>query len=462
MAIGTWENYRPTFEVSVSILLIVAFGWICRAARLFGNEAVGVLNKFMFYVALPATVVKTLAVTSFDKLDWTYVIAFLILRFVAMVLCGLWTLFIGRGKITDFLTLWIATTWINTIIFGIPILKSLYPTSPIIFQLQPVLASLSSFFFQLPTMLLLYELHKRVISGSPVDTCDIWKLLIRLVKNYHPSQSDPQPQSQQPQSQTEIPSSKQPEIQLPQNPPVTDETTTTKTTPPALEPKSPPPQDTTIVIVEPATTEADAEVTSELSPFEKRAKTVIFIFLKILKGICANPPLISVLIGMTWSFTKQPIPSWLDQTMTFLGNTITPVSVFSIGIFMYIMLPVENVIKYLRTARTPEVKDIPYVLRFVLRMSKFIIYVTLKLVGLPLLMLPIIFLLGIKDASVLSALLLASMPVALSAFTLTKQYESGMDVMAFNVVVGTLCMLPALLLWQAIAYAISCFGTCNV
>lgn len=454
---GTWDNYKPTFEVSVSILLIVLFGWICRAARLFKSESVGVLNTFMFYVALPATVIKTLAVTSFSTLDWTYVWAFLILRAVAMVLCALWTMFIGRGKITDFLTLWIATTWINTIIFGIPILKSLYPTSPMIFQLQPVLASLSSFFFQLPTMLLLYEVHKRAISGTVVDTCDIWKLLFRLFKNYN------RQSQQQQQQQQQSGSSPKSETPAPSTPPVTVESTTPTPQPPTTTTTPIPATTPSILVVEPVPPPAEAgSDSSELSPFEERVKTVIFIVLKVIKGVAANPPLISVLIGMTWSFTKQPIPSWIDQTLTFLANTITPVSVFSIGIFMYIMFPLEDFIKFLRTARSPQVKDIPRILRVLFRFAKFVIYVILKLVGLPLLMLPIIMILGIKNASVLSALLLASMPVALSAFTLTKQYESGMDIMAFNVVIGTLLMLPALLLWQAIAYALSCFGTCDV
>jgi hypothetical protein len=55
-----------------------------------------------------------------------------------------------------FISDFIGLTWINTIIFGAPILSAMY--GPQLGIIYPVLASLSSFLFQLPLLLILFEI----------------------------------------------------------------------------------------------------------------------------------------------------------------------------------------------------------------------------------------------------------------------------------------------------------------
>jgi predicted permease len=75
---------------------------------------------------------------------------------------------VTKGSLGDFVIHWMSTTWINTIIFGVPVMAAIFtpaetaPLTPVIFATRyAVLASISSFFFQLPVQLILLELHRR-------------------------------------------------------------------------------------------------------------------------------------------------------------------------------------------------------------------------------------------------------------------------------------------------------------
>lgn len=59
-----------------------------------------------------------------------------------------------RKEMGLFIADWMNSTWINTVIFGIPIYVALYGAS---FRVYPIFASISSFFFQLPVQLLIFE-----------------------------------------------------------------------------------------------------------------------------------------------------------------------------------------------------------------------------------------------------------------------------------------------------------------
>jgi hypothetical protein len=56
------------------------------------------------------------------------------------------------------------STWFNSIIFGLPIIVALYGPQYAVF---PVFASISSFFFQLPLQLILFEVDKKIHPPIP-------------------------------------------------------------------------------------------------------------------------------------------------------------------------------------------------------------------------------------------------------------------------------------------------------
>lgn len=90
-----------------------------------------------------------------DGTNWQFIAAFLLIRIFALVACALASL-LHRGTLGDAMAHWICTTWISTVILGVPILSA---TLGVAYAYLAILAGVSSFIFQLPVMLVLLELH---------------------------------------------------------------------------------------------------------------------------------------------------------------------------------------------------------------------------------------------------------------------------------------------------------------
>ena len=107
--------YDSTIDVCLGILILLLLGWLCRFLRIIPpkhtSTAIDILNKFVFFVALPATIIKTMAaekLTNFSTASWNYIVAFLLVRLFMMVLCVPYTIFIEQGSIPEFLGVWIS------------------------------------------------------------------------------------------------------------------------------------------------------------------------------------------------------------------------------------------------------------------------------------------------------------------------------------------------------------------
>eukprot|EP00013_Stygamoeba_regulata_P009198 CAMPEP_0177672724 /NCGR_PEP_ID=MMETSP0447-20121125/25509_1 /TAXON_ID=0 /ORGANISM="Stygamoeba regulata, Strain BSH-02190019" /LENGTH=189 /DNA_ID=CAMNT_0019180441 /DNA_START=193 /DNA_END=759 /DNA_ORIENTATION=+ len=164
----------------------MALGWLAGFFGILHNDSrvpLQALNGFVFIFGIPALVFRGLATTDFTDLNWTFVSAFLLLRLVSGVLLALITALysaglgalskgtIGlgafKGTIGLFLTHWIGVTWMNTLIFGVPLLQAIYGPGVVVLN---VLAAISSLFFQLPVMLLLFDVQDLVSpTADPTD-----------------------------------------------------------------------------------------------------------------------------------------------------------------------------------------------------------------------------------------------------------------------------------------------------
>lgn len=51
----------------------------------------------------------------------------------------------------------------------------------------------------------------------------------------------------------------------------------------------------------------------------------------ILRGIVANPMIVSMVVGLSWSALRLPMPAPLDEFMAMLGSAATPGALFAIG-----------------------------------------------------------------------------------------------------------------------------------
>jgi len=131
-------------EVGIPIVVLIIGGAALGWSKIFPTDkALPYLNKFVFYLGIPALVFKGLAINDFvndEVFNWDFICAFLVLRAVI----GLISLSVGLLSdkmnralvyqqnedgsknpdwIGTFLVLWISETYMNTLIFGIPILQ---------------------------------------------------------------------------------------------------------------------------------------------------------------------------------------------------------------------------------------------------------------------------------------------------------------------------------------------------
>ena len=161
----TWA-YLPVLNECITILLTIGIGFILQMLGVFDAPVfVSQLVKFVFQIALPLHIFKGIGIgVDFysDSFLWTYIAAFLILRVIALVGVFCWIAIYSRKDKTkgigDVAVLWLALTWISTVILGIPILTATYgdKTKGIYYGL---LAGISSFIFQLPFQLYFFECH---------------------------------------------------------------------------------------------------------------------------------------------------------------------------------------------------------------------------------------------------------------------------------------------------------------
>jgi predicted permease len=133
--------------------------------QVFDKAFVNASVQFVFYIALPCLVVKGIGVgVDFysEAFLWKYIACFLILRVFALVLAIL-SLMLQRKRsdlgIGDVAVRWLALTWISTVILGVPILTAVFGDAQK-GAFYGLLAGISSFVFQLPFQLFFFECHK--------------------------------------------------------------------------------------------------------------------------------------------------------------------------------------------------------------------------------------------------------------------------------------------------------------
>lgn len=132
---------------------------------------------------------------------------------------------------------------------------------------------------------------------------------------------------------------------------------------------------------------------------------------------------------------KRPLPLIFDTTLEQVGACVTPIATIAIGMFMFEQRPRDwrNVRRWCSWA-----------------LLRAAVYSVAKMLLLPAVALgifssPTFFAeqRQLRDVGVL----LAAMPLAVSAFVFAQRFDADAFVMAASVVLTTLLTLPALLLW---------------
>lgn len=407
-------------EEAVPLVLIMLLGYVCARLRpqLFSTATLIGLNRFVYNVAIPCTVFAGLGIHDFNKLNWRFVGLFVIIRVLSAAGIATVMLFLNVTKRTRiskdalgrFLTYWIGTTWVNTIIFGIPMLRSLYGPQVAVLN---ILAAMGSLFFQFPTMLVLYELRDYSRLHQRPEALDVEGQVTEIALDQH--------------FDSTTGSSADIDLEIrsdPSNTPSNDPDTKHQT--PAVL----------------STTDAGFEASSRPPSETFGCHTVARLVLRTL----SNPPLAGILLGLSWSLLarmaadEKRCPYWLFEWPFDLGRTVSPVASFTIGMFM--------------AGREKA---------FLASWRQGLVMLLVKFLLLPLLTLGLALQLDFDQVEGRSAVLISALPVAVASFSIASKYSANDNevdtlLVSGQVIVGSILMAPVFLGWNAVLEHFEVFG----
>ena len=442
----TWK-YIGLLNECLRILITVGLGWGLSHLQILSKEDKGRIipgaTKFVFYVALPCLVIQGLGIgiDFYDEniMSWEYICSFLALRVIALFLIIITVSImtkLNKGRMSQsqqstttstthntttavgqVVVYWLASTWISTVILGVPISGAVFG-NPNLGLKYGVLAAVSSFIFQLPLQLFLLECHSIQASSMSSSSSE--------TDNAHTASNDDNKNDEE-------------AVVSPQEA--------------APEP--------------PTETKQD----SLFDLFFHRGD----IWKKLFWHLAVNPVVWAIVTGfiLTLStvgprFLKPtsddyvPGLGFIWLTLSWLGDCVSPVSLFSMGVWMQQRqesLRARNIAGESEDD-DPAVEGRNHMARVAMK-SKTIAtaagFMIIKLILVPLLMVGLAIAIKLDDQSGRAAVLIAALPISLASFTLASRYNIGEDLLSENVVLGTLLVLPTVLGWNAVLDAVGLF-----
>lgn len=285
-----------------------------------------------------------------------------------------------------------------SVILGVPIMGAVFG-NPLLGQKFGILAGVSSFIFQLPLQLFFLEWH--ALKQSQVE-----------VGSNGTSQNDYE------QGLEDGGNDDLEEVDLEEEGP------TTGTVAQAL-PRSP----------------SSPDGKNETTPTVSSVFWQRHVWVKISSQVLRNPVLWAIAVGfVTTLSTVGPrflnptsndyIPGlgWVFTTLGWLGDCVSPVSLFAMGVWMQ---------KEWRS-----LFGIPW--------WSASLYMLSKLVIVPLIMVFLAKAVQLDDTSGRAAVLIAALPISLASFVLASRYKIGEAVLSENVALGTILIVPTILIWNIV------------
>lgn len=148
-------------------------------------------------------------------------------------------------------------------------------------------------------------------------------------------------------------------------------------------------------------------------------------------NIIKNPIIIGILLGLFSSLIKLDLPVMVDRTLEYIARTATPIALLAIGAGF----DTKAAIKKIKPALG----------------ATFI-----KLIGLPMLFLPIAYMLDFKSSEMVAILIMLASPTTVSCYIMAKNMDND-DVLTSNVIVlTTLLSSITLTLWIFVLKSLGC------
>eukprot|EP00163_Fabomonas_tropica_P034669 TRINITY_DN970_c0_g1_i1.p1 TRINITY_DN970_c0_g1~~TRINITY_DN970_c0_g1_i1.p1 ORF type:complete len:463 (+),score=91.85 TRINITY_DN970_c0_g1_i1:240-1628(+) len=448
------QGFLNLFETCMGLLAItscgIASGWL----GLFSKKDLVPMNKFVFLVALPALIFKSLATANWYNFSWEFILAFLFTRMAMGVIIAVGTLIWTPCRSDDafvleeFITHFISGTWMSTVIYGVPILVALYGIPTGVATLRAVLATLSSVFFQLPFMLMVYEvnrwmrkrrarqqLEKDLAAGGPgygigTDTSGSESSSDAILSSVSASSAD---------SDVSISSSLDS---------VDESSSDTSASSSSSADEGGADIDSALANSQPdssSSSRADNGGNVDVNydkPSSSRRIPLVSIqlwlhrhpYVMLLTHVLLNPVIFACICGAIWSLSKADspgeLPITINQIVTPLGNCVTPMAVYMVGIFIWV-----------------EARQ--YFTKPSLWMAAFC-YLLIKHILVPSVAAFFLYVLDQTGVVAQQGIYIAATPLSVAAFTVAHRYGVQTAPVTMTVALGNLTMV----LWMGLTYAV--------
>ena len=173
------------------------------------------------------------------------------------------------------------------------------------------------------------------------------------------------------------------------------------------------------------------------------------LLMRIAKKVVTNPVILGIVGGFFLSLStigprflnplkpEDYIPGlgWFWSTTEWFGDCVSPVSLFTMGLWMHSQ----------------------GVQLFQLRLRGVFFFMLSKLVMVPFLMLLLALAADLSDEAGRAAVLIAALPISMASFTLASNYNIGQAILSENVAMGTILLLPTILIWNLVLDALDVF-----
>ncbi|KAG7368534.1 auxin efflux carrier [Nitzschia inconspicua] len=397
----TWK-YTNVLNECIMVLLTIGLGIVASRLEVIEFQSfVPSATKFVFYIALPCLVIQGLGIGMdfySDTLLWNFFGAYLVLRaiflVVSLILVGL-----DRSKGIGYVAVyWLSFTWISTVILGVPISAAVFGNANVGKKFG-ILAGVSSFIFQLPLQLFFLECH--ALQDSSIKELKEKNRVHECEEDIEGCGAD---ESEEINIQCERDGEKPTEQVLPRKPSSWDN---------------------------------EDEVAVAASSLLKTRH----VWKKIAVQVTRNPVLWAILVGFTLTLSTVgprflnptsgdyvPGLGWIFLTLDWLGACVSPVSLFAMGVWMQ---------KEWRS-----LFGIPW--------WSATLYMLSKLVIVPMVMVFLAKAMHLDNQSGRAAVLIAALPISLASFVLASRYKIGEAVLSENVALGTILILPTILIWNIV------------
>lgn len=154
-----------------------------------------------------------------------------------------------------------------------------------------------------------------------------------------------------------------------------------------------------------------------------------------IKGACINiiknPIIIGIILGVIASMLPIKIPVLFERTLSYVSRTATPIALIVIGAGF-------------------EVKEV------MSRLMPSLFSSFIKLIGLPVIFLPIAYMMGFRDSEMVAILIMLASPTTVSCYIMAKNMGNDEALTSNVIVLTTLLSSVTLTMWIYVLKVVGC------